>query len=589
MIKLVAVDDEPAFTELLEIFLKGYGDFDIVTYTSPVEALEHLLSDNADAFISDYSMKEMDGISFYNEIKKRQFNIPFLLLTAHDEKKIILNAMNSGIDFIQFKSDKPSILFTDIAQKIRSAVAKNRAQKEVQKGIKKREFFINIQRDLMNRLTCSTTLNQASDTCLSSVKNLLHCQNGSIHLFNPISEKIELLIAHNLPNELLKHFTYGDVYRVINTGQPLYFSTEDNENPVLINGGQIPISGGNNIIGVLSFMFDSPHIIKPDLRDTVELLVSLLGNSILRIKSEELVRNRQEELNELYNAMEELVVVIDMDGAILNVNPAVTRTLGYFENELLGEPIHILYPFEIRDSIVFQFLDLTRNGGKIRNAHPFMTKNGLMVPVETRGTIGIWSGHHVLFCISREIGDRLKAEQSLYEYVERLKAILSSSTAQIYMKDASLKYLTANEPFMQFVNLKDQSIDGLTDEDLFTPSVAKHKTAVDIKVISEDLPVYNVEEEFFSNDGTPVWLVSSKIPTHDQKGNITGIVGTSVDITSLVQTRQELQIRDRILSAVSTIAFLLVRNSDWGPLIPQCLSLLGEATEKECAFFSCID
>jgi len=589
MIRIVAVDDEPAFAELLGLFLKGFGDFEIITYTSPKEALEHLFSDNADAIISDYTMNEMDGITLFNELKARNLQIPFLLLTARDDSKLVLQAMNAGIDFVQFKSDDPSILFTDIAQKIRNAVGKYRAQQEVQKGIKQREFLILLQRDLMNRLTLSSTLNQASDTCLTSIRNLINCQKGSIHLFNQSSNKIELLIAHNLPDIQLKRFTYGNVYKVIFSGLPIYFSADDPETQMLITGGQIPIFGGDRVIGVLSFILDRPQPANSDTRDTIELLVSLLGNTLLRIKSEEMVRNRQEELNELYNAMEELVVVIDMDGAILNVNPAVTRTLGYQENELLGEPIHILYPPDIRDQIVFQFLDLTGSGGKVNNNYPLLTRNGISIPVETRGTIGNWAGRHVLFCISREISERLKAEQSLHEYFERLQAILSSSTAQIYMKDAQLRYITANNPFMDFVKVKDGVIDGLTDTDLFSQPIAEQKKLVDAKIISEDIPVYNIEEEIASKEGTPIWLVTSKIPTHDQKGNVTGIVGTSLDVTSLVQTRQELQKQDRILSAVSSLGFLLVRSTDWESLIPKCLSLLGEATETEIVFFSRIN
>ena len=67
-----------------------------------------------------------------------------------------------------------------------------------------------------------------------------------------------------------------------------------------------------------------------------------LGNTLVRIRSEELVRQRNE-LSELYKVMQELVMVIDMDGTILNVNPAATRILRYSEENLSGMPIQVLY------------------------------------------------------------------------------------------------------------------------------------------------------------------------------------------------------------------------------------------------------
>ncbi|MFH0968219.1 MAG: PAS domain S-box protein, partial [Methanobacteriota archaeon] len=585
MIKVIAVDDEPAFVEVLGVYLKDYGEFEIVSYTSPDDALDHIVSDQADAIISDYTMPGMDGISFFRQIKVRSPNIPFLLLTGRDEPGIILEAMNAGVDFLQFKGEEPSILFADIAQKIKSAVGKYRAQKEIDAGILQREIFITAQRDLMSRLSVATTLNQASDACLTSVRYLAGCTRGSIHLFNLKSKKMDLLIAHNLPDDQLKQFSYGDLHKILFTGKAHYYFDEG-ENGVRITGGQIPIQNADQVIGILSFIMEEPRIFNTDTRDTMEMLVSLLGNSIIRIQSEEQVRIRQEELNELYVAMEELVIVIDMDGAILNINPAVTQKLGYQEEELIGRSIHSLYSPDIRDEIIFQFLDLTGTGGKIQNTYPYLSRSGISVPVETRGTIGVWGGRHVLFCISRDISERLIAESNLHEYYERVQAILSSSTAQIYMKDENLRYLTVNIPFIFFAGLKLTEIEGKTDRDLFPESIASMREMVDLQVISEDIPVYNVEEEVTDSEGELVWLVTSKVPVHDQTGHVTGIVGTSIDITDLVKTRQELVRRDKILSAVSSLAYFLVRSADWESLIPETLALLGEATGKDILFFA---
>jgi GAF domain-containing protein len=47
--------------------------------------------------------------------------------------------------------------------------------------------------------------------------------------------------------------------------------------------------------------------------------------------------------------------------------------------------------------------------------------------------------------------------------------------------------------------------------------------------------------------------------------------------------REELERRDRILSAVSTVAQTLVRSKEWEPIIPECLELLGQAAGVEQA------
>ncbi len=589
MIKLIAVDDEPAFAEILSIYLKELGDFEVEIFLSPEKALEYLSTSPVDAIISDYMMAEMDGITFFNMVKARVPDIPFVLLTGRDDRSVFLDAMNAGIDFIQLKSEDPSILFTEIAQKIKSSVGKYLANKELQQGMRQREIFITIQRDLMSRLSLASTLSQASDTCLTSIRSLVDCTQGCIHILNPSTKKLELLIAHNLPDTLLKKFTYGDIHKVIFTRKAQYFTVPGKEGDMVVSGGQIPIQGGDSVIGALSFMLNDPHLINPSVRDTLEILVSQLGNALIRIQSEEQVRNRQEELNELYVAMQELVVVIDMDGTILNVNPAVTRTLGYQEEELVGNPIHILYSDEIRDAIIFQFLDLTGTGSNIKNYYPFLKRDGTTVPVETQGTVGVWGGRNVLFSISRDIRERLEAERNEHEIFERIQAILSSSTAQIYMKNNTLQYLTANIPFYAFAGITPAELEGKTDYDLFSHSIAVDRNQTDKQVISSDTPVYNIEERVLSKDGVPVWLVTSKVPVHDMKGEVSGLVGTSLDITALMETRQELIYRDTILSAISSIANVLVKNEDWESHIPFCLDILGKAVKKDCLFFARID
>jgi|GEM_PF-772322 len=582
MIKIIAVDDEPSFGEMLRVYMEELGDFDISVYSSPNEAFEKILAEEADAIITDYYMEEMDGISLAIKVKSYFPDIPVVLLTASDDIDIILKANNAGVDFIQIKDDNPSEFFPEIALKITNSVKNYRAKKKYEEGRQIREMLIRAQRDLMARLSESSTTKQALDATLITIRFLAGCTTGAVHLINKKTRKIELAISHNLSDELIKRFIFGDLHRVIYTKKPVYLSvTGKPDNTEDFIGGQIPIITGTDLIGVISFILDNPGKIHQELLDTMELVTGQLGNTLVRIRSEELVHQRENELSELYNAMLELVIVIDMDGTILNINPAGTRILGYTEEELTGMPIQTLYSPKISDEIIFQFMNLTDSGGIMHNTYPLISRHGVEIPVETRGSLGTWGDRKVLFCVSREITERLEAERSLHEYYEQIKAILASSTAQIYMKNRDLLYLMGNEPFLSFIKCDTKSLLGKTDHDFFPGPVAEIREETDKKVLTENKPIYNLEEEVFDADGNKKWFVSSKIPTHDQSGAVTGLVGTSLEITDLIQAREELERKDRILSAVSTVAQTLVRSNEWEPIIPGCLELLGQAAGVE--------
>jgi len=582
MITIIAVDDEPAFCEMLSIYLEDFGNFKTIAYTSPNEAYVRIMSGDADAVITDYMMEDMDGISFIKKVKSVNPDIPFLLLTARDDKEIILQAMDAGADFIQFKSEEPARLFPDIAQKITKAVEKYRDKQEFNKKLKIREMLMRAQRDLMSRLSASSTTNQALDATLTAIRNITGCTSGSIHLIHEKTKKPELAISQNLTHDLLKRFTFGDLHKVVHTKTTIYFPDSDEATgpEQNITGGQIPILAGNEIFGVFSFIMDTPVPLDTEIRDTIELIISHLGNTIVRIHSEEQVRHREKDLRELYTVMQELVIVIDMNGTILSVNPATIRTLGYSEEEIVGMPIQVLYSPEYRDEVIYQFMNVTGTGDSTHNTLPLLNKKGKGIPVETRGAIGSWGGRQVLFSISRDIAERLEAECHLHEYYERISAILASSTAQIYLKDINHQYLMANEPFYSFAHTNMKELPGKCDDDFFPSNIAEKRHEYDNYVISEDRPINNIEEEFFVDDELH-WFVSSIIPTHDQTGKVTGLVGTTLEITDLVRTRQELEKRDRILSAISTVAQSLMRNKEWEPVIPDYLELLGITTGVE--------
>ncbi len=585
MITVVAVDDEQDFVEVIEAYLKNYGEFKVFSYVSPLTALDALKKHHPDLVLSDYRMPGLDGISFFHEVRAICPGIPFILLTAMDTTSIILDAINAGVDFVQLKNDEPSILFADIAQKIRSAVFKRRAEQELLAGIQQRDFFITVQRDLITHISAASTLHEISNAGLLSILSLARSSRGCITLYGTTADKINIRITHNLSSDS------DDWFITESTGQDSSgmhsgFYTTPGDPQRQGTSGHIPIVSGDRILGMISFLCDTTEPISHEVTDTMEILTSHLGSAIVRIQSEELVRIRERELSELYHAMEELVIVADLDATILNINQAVTVTLGYEEGELIGQPIHILYPADTRDAIVIQFINLTENKGKIQNTYPFLTRDGKTIPVETRGTMGQWGEKPVLFCISRDISEQLQAERDLHDYYERIQAILSSSTAQIYMKDENLRYRAANTPFLSFLGSDLRSVEGMTDEDLFPPEVAAQHRQVETQVITSDIPAYNCEEEITNREKKRVSLISSVVPVHDQDGTVTGIVGTSLDITDLVSTRQELMTRDRISNAVSSIAYLFVRSEDWESRIPLCLSLLGESTEKDMLFFA---
>ena len=147
---LLVVDEEMILTSIKSFFAIE-TDYDLLTYTSPLEALKDLDSKvkSVDLVISDYLMPEMDGISFLAEVKKRFPLVPRILLTGYADKENAIKAINN-VGLYQY-IEKPwnnddlrliiknglekTILLKQLEEKVREVEKVHKELNDVQKEI----------------------------------------------------------------------------------------------------------------------------------------------------------------------------------------------------------------------------------------------------------------------------------------------------------------------------------------------------------------------------------------------------------------------------------------------------------------------
>jgi putative two-component system response regulator len=96
---ILVVDDNDVLRTALEEMLTMAG-FVILTAANGLEALERMEYVTPNLIISDITMPEMDGYTFFEEVRKRSdwLSIPFIFLTARGTKKDIINGKSLGAE-----------------------------------------------------------------------------------------------------------------------------------------------------------------------------------------------------------------------------------------------------------------------------------------------------------------------------------------------------------------------------------------------------------------------------------------------------------------------------------------------------------
>lgn len=91
---IVVVDDEEMVLKSIGSFLNLETDYNVVTFTSPGEALIYIEKNGLDLIISDYLMPKMDGITFLSKVRELKPEIPRIILTGYADKENAIKAIN---------------------------------------------------------------------------------------------------------------------------------------------------------------------------------------------------------------------------------------------------------------------------------------------------------------------------------------------------------------------------------------------------------------------------------------------------------------------------------------------------------------
>ena len=84
--KVLVVDDEKSFTELLAQILNDNLTCPVESYNRPADALKAIQSGEIGMLVTDYYMPVMNGIELIRNLQQAQPNVPAILITGHSLK-----------------------------------------------------------------------------------------------------------------------------------------------------------------------------------------------------------------------------------------------------------------------------------------------------------------------------------------------------------------------------------------------------------------------------------------------------------------------------------------------------------------------
>lgn len=283
---------------------------------------------------------------------------------------------------------------------------------------------------------------------------------------------------------------------------------------------------------------------KGPVRNSLGAIVGLFGiarDITERKHFEEELRERENNLRNLVETTSDLIVVASLEGRVLFTNARFERRLGYNRDDLAAMHLLELHPPALRREAEEIFSAMLR-GERDTCPLPVLTRQGMVLPVETRAWVGKWGEQECIFGFIKDLSAEQEAQQRFERLFQRNPAPMALST----LSDQAL--IDVNEAFLAKLGYAKGEVIGKTalELGLFKPQAEKAESL--LPSILRQRSFSGIELQIATKNGTVLdGLFSGEVISSQGRESFLTVM---VDITERKQMEESLRLRDRTLTAI---------------------------------------
>ncbi|MGZ5247131.1 MAG: ATP-binding protein, partial [Flavitalea sp.] len=296
---VLLVDDNADMREYVKRVLSSLCI--VHTANNGAEALEKIHQNTYDLVISDIMMPVMNGFELLKKIREDYYkrNTPVIFLSARAGEEAKVEGIDAGADDYLVKPFSSKELVAKVEANIKISRNRIKAEKNLRNIIYQSPFAMNIMRGK------DFVIEIANKRILEMVNRKEEDIVGK-----PMLEAFPELAAQGI---------VGILEKVIETGEPF----TANEMPLLLQ------KGDKQEIIFINLIYE------PIFNDAgiVEAIISVSMDVTAQVEARNIIEHSQKELNELANAVPQLVWVADKNGSTYYFNNRVSEFSGIKKND----------------------------------------------------------------------------------------------------------------------------------------------------------------------------------------------------------------------------------------------------------------
>jgi PAS domain S-box-containing protein len=245
---------------------------------------------------------------------------------------------------------------------------------------------------------------------------------------------------------------------------------------------------------------------------------------------------------EIFHRVRDIILVISVDGKVLDANDVAVKEYGYTRKELLSKTVYDLRIPALRPLIRDQLMKACKEGYLYETMH--MRKDGTTFPVEVNAKGVLFDSTQVIVGVLRNLSER----KALELYSSRLAAIVEYSHDALLNIAPDGTILVWNKGAELLYGYKANEVLGKNISVLVPPERSEEPKQIIGTVLSGNV-VDKFETVRYGKDGRRVDVSVVAAPIVDANGKVTAISWTARDISERKRVEMALRESEQIFRA----------------------------------------
>lgn len=319
---------------------------------------------------------------------------------------------------------------------------------------------------LSHRLSSATTAAEAARIICEVSDSLFAWDDFALDLYS--ADKDEVFSLLNVTTVEAQRVTIPQssqtksantlIRRVITKGAELVRTPGSRGHSV--NAMLVPVRKGTRVIGVLFVQSHLPGGYSDQDLGILQTLADQCGGALERVHAEEALRESQRRFRDLFENSPDAIFVVDLHGAVLDVNLASSLLHGFTREQLIGKNIVTdLVPESRRDRARLDFEKMTA-GKWTQTESESLSAEGRITPVEVRASRIEYAGRPAVLLHVRDITERHEAEAALQSSETLFRSVWQNSVTGLRLVNEEGSIVAVNDAFCHLVGMESQALEG---------------------------------------------------------------------------------------------------------------------------------